>query len=344
MARLYNASPSPHLRARESTATIMRDVALALVPALAFAVWYFGTRALSVIIVCVLSCVVSEYAYEKLAKKRVTVSDWSAVVTGLLLAMNLPPNAPWWLCAIGGVIAIVLIKQIFGGIGQNFLNPALGARAILMISWASVMTAYTLGRAVGVLDIPDALSAATPLAHQFADGRTPYTISRLLIGTIPGTLGETSKIALLIGGIYLLFRKVITWHIPVSFILTSFLLFLISTGKVYEAGASANALYQVLSGGLIIGAVFMATDYVTSPILPMGKIVYGIGCGFVLWVIREFNSSYPEGCSFAILFMNLITPLINRAFRQRVFGEVTEKDKEESEKKTGKPEEAKTSA
>jgi len=321
MPKSFSVSPSPHLRDRESTGSIMCDVMTALVPALLFAVWYFGVQALLVIVICLLSSVAAEYIYQKLAKKRVTVLDGSAALTGLLLAMNLPPDAPWWLCVIGSILAIVLIKQIFGGIGQNFLNPALGARTILMISWASIMTASVVGRVIGRgFDVPDAIAAATPLARQFASGETPYTLPQLLIGTVPGMLGETSKIALLVGGLYLIYRKVITWHIPVSFILTSFALFWISTGSAYDPG-SQNALYQILSGGLILGAFFMATDYVTSPILPAGKIVFGIGCGLVLWVIRTFNSSYPEGCSFAILFMNLITPLINRAFRQRAFGE-----------------------
>ncbi|MDR2504901.1 MAG: RnfABCDGE type electron transport complex subunit D [Oscillospiraceae bacterium] len=326
MAKLWNASSSPHLRDGGSTASIMRDVAIALAPSLAFAVWYFGTQALAVIIVCVLSCVVSEAVYQRLCKKSVTVSDGSAAVTGLILAMNLPADAPWWICAMGAVLAIILIKQIFGGIGQNFLNPALGARAILMISWAGIMASTVVGRSIGAgFDVADAVAGATPLARRFAGEAaeaTPYGIVHLLIGGIPGMLGETSKITLLLGGAYLIFRRVITWHIPVSFILTAFVLFLISTGKVYEAGNSQTALYQVLSGGLILGAVFMATDYVTSPLLPLGKIIFGVGCGLILWVIRSFNASYPEGCSFALLCMNLVNPLINRAVSRKWFGYV----------------------
>jgi electron transport complex protein RnfD len=306
----------------------MRDVCVALIPALGFSVWYFGRQALTVIIVCVLSSVAAEYLYQRHAKKPVRVNDWSAVVTGLLLAMNLPPTAPWWMCAIGSAIAIILIKQIFGGIGQNFLNPALGARTILMISWATLMTATVVGRGSGeALDAVsqatsvDALTQATPLALSLVNSRSPYTASQLFLGTVPGMLGETSKLALLIGGAYLLVRRVITWHIPVTFILTVFVLFLIQTGTVWEDGSSQSALYQTLSGGLILSAFFMATDYVTSPITPLGKAIMGVGCGLILWVIRAFNPSYPEGCSFAILFMNLLTPLINRAFRPIWFGE-----------------------
>lgn len=325
MAKLWNASSSPHWRDASTTASIMRDVCVALLPALAFSVWHFGARALLVIAACVLSCVASEFIWQKHAKKPVSVGDWSAVVTGLLLAMNLPPTAPWWLCVFGGALAIVLVKQMFGGIGQNFLNPALGARTILMLSFAALMTATVNGRtalpvvvssASSLPATPEVVAMATPLVA----GTSAYTLRELFLGTVPGMLGETSKLCLLIGGVYLLVRRVITWHIPATFIGTSFILFWISTGSIWRAGSVDSALYQVLSGGLIIGALFMATDYVTAPINPWGKVVMGVGCALVLWVIREYNPSYPEGCSFAILFMNLFTPLINRAFTPRWFG------------------------
>ncbi|GHU72208.1 electron transport complex subunit D [Clostridia bacterium] len=317
----WNASPSPHLRDNVTTARLMRDVCVALLPALVCGVYYFGLQALRVIVWCTVSAVAGEYAYQKLAKKPVRINDWSAVVTGLILACNLPATAPWWMCVIGALIATVLIKQVFGGIGQNFLNPALGARTILMISWATRMTA-TMAAQPGLMTGVDTITVATPLAMQFHAEQSPFLISQMFWGNIPGMLGETSKAALILGGLYLYFRKVITWHIPATFIGTALILFTIKYGTVYAADAGSQAaLYQILSGGLFLGAIFMATDYVTSPITPQGKIVMGIGCGVLLFVIREFNPSYPEGCSFAILLMNLVTPLIYRSFKPRIFGE-----------------------
>ncbi|MDR1599437.1 MAG: RnfABCDGE type electron transport complex subunit D [Oscillospiraceae bacterium] len=330
----WNASPSPHLRDNVTTRGLMRDVCVALLPALACGVYFFGWQALRVVIACAVSAVASEYIYQKLAKKTARVNDLSALVTGLLLACNLPPTAPWWLCAVGGAVAIVLIKQIYGGIGQNFFNPALGARAILMISWATQMTT-AMAAQPGVMTGVDTVAIATPLAMKYADASpAPFTITQLFLGNIPGMLGETSKLALLAGFAYLLARRVITWHIPVTFIGTVFILFTIKTGVIYALDASGaaesaqQALYQTLSGGLFLGAIFMATDYVTSPIHPWGKAVMGFGCGLILFVIRAFNPAYPEGCSFAILLMNLLTPLINRVFRPRMFGEQPAKPKE----------------
>ncbi|MDR2657311.1 MAG: RnfABCDGE type electron transport complex subunit D [Oscillospiraceae bacterium] len=322
----WNASPSPHIRDNVTTRGLMRDVCIALLPALACGVYFYGWQSLRVIIACAISAVTSEFAYQKLAKKPVRVNDLSALVTGLLLACNLPPTAPWWLCVIGGVIAIVLIKQIFGGVGQNFFNPALGARAILMISWATQMTAVMAAQP-GVMTGVDTVSIATPLAMRYVSEPTPYTIGQLFLGNIPGMLGETSKLALLIGLAYLLARRVITWHIPVTFIGTALILFTIKHGTIFDGSisgvvfSSQQALYQILSGGLFLGAIFMATDYVTSPIHPLGKVVMGVGCGLILFVIREFNPAYPEGCSFAILLMNLLTPLVNRVFKPKMFGE-----------------------
>ncbi|GHU67440.1 electron transport complex subunit D [Clostridia bacterium] len=343
----WDASPSPHIRDNITTSGLMRDVCIALLPALACGVYFYGWQSLRVIIACAVSAVVSEFAYQKLAKKPVRINDLSTLVTGLLLACNLPPTAPWWLCVIGGVIAIVLIKQIFGGIGQNFFNPALGARTILMISWATFMTA-TMAAQPGIMSGVDTVSTATPLALQFAGvSPAPFSIGQLFFGNIPGMLGETSKLALLIGLAYLLARKVITWHIPVTFIGTALVLFLINDRTVYSgdingvAASSSQALYQILSGGLFLGAIFMATDYVTSPITSQGKVVMGVGCGLILFVIRTYNPAYPEGCSFAILLMNLLTPLINRVFRPRVFGE--QRKKPDANKPDAKPD-LKTSA
>lgn len=319
MQKKLIVSAAPHLHNHAaSTRRIMLDVVIALVPTAAAAVWFFGGNALMLIIVAVISAVAAEYAYQKLTHQPVTVSDLSAVVTGLLLAFNLPANAPWWLAAIGSFLAIILIKQLFGGLGQNFMNPALAARAILMLSWTGLMAASVLPHA-GQWAAPvtaDVLSVATPLSH----GATEFTLWQLFSGDVPGMLGETSKLTLLLGGLYLLIRRVIDWRIPVSFIGTVAIAYFIQTGTLYsvESGVD-NVLYQLLSGGLIIGAVFMATDYVTSPITGWGRIIMGVGCGLLLFVIREF-SSYPEGCSFAILFMNVLTPLIDRFTNRKPFG------------------------
>ena len=336
MAKRWNASSSPHLRDDVSTGTIMRDVCIALLPAGLCGIWFFGLRAAAVIVLSVFSAVASEYLYQVHTKRPRSVNDWSAAVTGLLLAYNLPPTAPWWLPVIGSAIAIVLIKQIFGGIGQNFMNPALGARAILTISWATLMTTTGAPQA-GVWLHADTVSLATPLAGasvaQAVSSATSvssatqmtmvsYSMLDLFLGNIPGMLGETSKLALLLGGVYLLWRRVISWHIPVSFMATVFILFWIQTGAVYAPDTTHSALYQLLSGGLILGAIFMATDYATSPITQIGKLIMGVGCGVILFVIRAYNPSYPEGCSYAILMMNLLTPLIDRLIRTRTFGEV----------------------
>jgi electron transport complex protein RnfD len=272
----------------------------------------------------------------------------SAVVTGILLAFNLPANAPWWMAAIGSILAIVLIKQIFGGLGQNFMNPALAGRAILFISWMALMTSYpdpTPGKFLAGLapDVVDTVSKATPLmmakgaavSTQALSSTTGTTIWNLFIGQVPGVLGETSKLALLIGFVYLLVRRVVDWRIPVTFIATAFLCYLIKEGARLPEYMTAvnnvtnaawnlvftNSLFQVLSGSLFLGAIFMATDYSTSPMTDIGKIIMGAGCGIMLFVIRTF-SAYPEGCSFAILFMNVATPLIDKLTFPKSFGEV----------------------
>lgn len=319
MQKKLIVSAAPHLHNHAATTRrIMLDVVIALLPTAAAAVWFFGGGALTLIVVAVLSAVAAEYLYQKLTHKPVTVSDLSAVVTGLLLAFNLPSTAPWWLAAVGSFLAIILIKQLFGGLGQNFMNPALASRAILMLSWTGLMAASVLPHA-GLWAAPaaaDAVSVATPLTH----GAAGFTLWQLFSGDVPGMIGETSKLALLLGGAYLLVRRVIDWRIPLAFMGTVAVAYFIQTGTLYtvESG-SQNVLYQLLSGGLILGAVFMATDYVTSPISGVGKIIMGVGCGLLLFVIREF-SSYPEGCSFAILFMNVLTPLIDRFTTSKPFG------------------------
>lgn len=292
----------------------MLDVVIAMLPTALAAVWYFGKSALLLILLCVVFSVGAEWVYMKLTHQKSTISDLSAVVTGMLLAFNMPADAPWWMALVGSVLAIVLIKQFFGGLGSNFINPALGARTILMMSWVTLMTADlapVAGQMFGLGGGVDAVAVATPLAKSGAD----YTLWQLFIGNIPGMLGETCKLTLILGGLYLIIRGVIDWRIPVTFIGTAFLLFLAKFGDVN------SALYQLLSGGLILGAFFMATDYVTSPITKTGKVIMGVGCALILFLVRNVGH-YPEGCSFAILFMNLLTPVIDKFTTRKPFGYV----------------------
>lgn len=317
-------SSSPFFRDKEvSTQGIMLDVVLAMLPTFLAAIWFFGIHAAELTLVAVVSAVLSEWVYRRLTHQKSSISDLSAVVTGMLVAFNIPSTAPWWIAAIGSVLAIVLVKQIFGGLGQNFINPALAARTILMLSYAGLMAATAapqngafFGFGTGAVDT---VASATPLA----DGASGYSLLNLFIGNVPGMMGETCKFTLLLGGLYLVVRRVIDWRVPVFFIGTALVLFWISTGCFYsEASGSQNALYQVLSGGLILGAVFMATDYVTCPITKWGRVIMGIGCGLLLFVIRTFNTSYPEGCSFAILFMNVLVPLIDKFTARKTFGQL----------------------
>ncbi len=307
MLKNLSVTSSPHLRDNLSTSRIMKEVCLALAPAGIASVILFGFNAAAIIAVSILSCVLSEYLFERINHQKITVGDWSSVVTGLLLAYNIPANAPLWLPLIGGVIAIVLVKQCFGGLGSNFMNPALTARVILFVSWATLMSNYPATRFM-----TDAATSATPLAIAAAGGSVSLT--DLLLGNCAGVLGETCKIAILLGGIYLILRGLADWRIPVFFILTAFMCYLIKDG--FEA-----SLVQILSGGLLLGAFFMATDYVTSPMTSLGRIIMGAGCGLMVFVIRSY-ASYIEGCSFAILFMNVLTPMIDRFTAGKTFGEV----------------------
>lgn len=323
MQRKLVVSSSPFLRNTVSTRGLMLDVIIAMLPTALAAIWFFGAPALGVMLVAVFSCVLAEWAYEKIAHQPSTIGDLSAVVTGMLLAFNMPASAPWWMAAIGGVIAIVLVKQFFGGLGQNFINPALAARTILMMSWTALMAANVAPNAGQLFGLGaqavDAVASATPLAKNAGQ----YGLWQLFSGNIPGMLGETCKLTLLIGGIYLIVRKVIDWRIPVSFIATAFILFWIQTGVIYSVeSGSQNALYQLCSGGLFLGAFFMATDYVTSPTTKLGRIIMGFGCALLLFVIRVYNAGYPEGCSFGILFMNVLTPLIDKFTMRKPFGYV----------------------
>ncbi|MDD6141933.1 MAG: RnfABCDGE type electron transport complex subunit D [bacterium] len=299
-----------------STRRLMGDVVIAMLPTALAAVWFFGAPALGLILVAVVSAVLSEAVYQRLTHQKVTIGDLSAVVTGMLLAFNIPANAPWWMAAIGSAIAIILVKQMFGGLGQNFMNPALAARTILMLSWTALMAATAVpagGQLFGLAKVEaDAIASATPLANG------SYTLWQLFIGDVPGMLGETCKLTLILGGIYLIVRRVIDWRVPAFFIGTAFVLFLISTGS------AETALFHILSGGLMLGAFFMATDYVTCPYTKTGRAIMGIGCAVLLFVIRTYGS-YPEGCSFAILFMNVLTPFIDKWTMPKSFG--TEKIK-----------------
>ncbi|MGI6142187.1 MAG: RnfABCDGE type electron transport complex subunit D [Caldicoprobacterales bacterium] len=323
----FTVSPSPHIRTNESTSRIMLDVIIALIPAGVVSIWLFGAKSLWIILLGIVSSVLTEYLIQKLMKKSVTIGDFSAAVTGLLLAYNLPPSAPWWLVVIGSFIAIALVKQVFGGLGHNFMNPALAARAILMACWPVRMTSWIQPGA-------DAVSAATPLALLKASDAASSATSSATVsgataasieipslwdvfsGNIAGTIGEVSSLALLLGAAYLLYRGVISWRIPIAYIATTFVLTFIFNGADLS-----NAFYQIFLGGLILGAFFMATDYSSSPVTPLGQIIMGVGCGILTAVIRNYGG-YPEGVSYSILLMNVATPLIEKYTMPKIFGEV----------------------
>lgn len=302
-------SVSPHIKDNSSTTSIMRDVLIALAPALIASFLIFGIRALVVTAVCVAFAVGGEWAFEKIVKKPSTIGDLSAAVTGVLLAYNLPVGIPLWQAAFGSLVAIIIVKQLFGGIGQNFANPAITARIIMLIAFSGTMTSWAIPNGAA-----DVVSSATPLAllKGAEGGGTLPSITNMILGVRGGCLGETSAIALVAGGIYLLIRRVITWHTPVAFIGTVLLLTLL-LGKQPD--------YQVLSGGLLIGAFFMATDYSTTPNTNWGRIIFGVGCGLITVLIRVWGS-YPEGVSFSILLMNILTPYISKATRKKPLGGV----------------------
>ena len=305
MAKLLNVSSSPHVRSKVSTKNIMYDVAIAMVPALIWGVMQFGIRSLIVVAATVASCMISEYAFEKFMKKPITIGDGSALVTGMILGLNMPPSIPVWIPCLGGVFAIIVVKQLYGGLGQNWMNPALAARCFLLISFAGLMTKFTD-------PATDAIASATPLAVMKSGGEVAWM--DLFIGKIPGTIGEISAVALLIGAAYLLAKKVISIRIPATYILT-FAVFAFVFGK-----QDVNyVLAQVFGGGLIFGAFFMATDYVTSPITPKGQIVFGICLGLLTGLFRLFGGS-AEGVSYAIIFCNMLVPLIEKYTLPTAFG------------------------
>ncbi len=325
-----NVSPSPHLRAPQDTRAIMRHVLIALIPACTVGVYRFGFRALIVLVLTTAFAVLTEWALNRLMKRESTVRDLSAAVTGLLLGMNLPSTAPWWLCALGAVFAIGLVKALFGGLGNNFVNPALAARAFLMVSFPVRMTSWVAPLNSLTADAADAISAATPLALlkqggaalQLPGGAGPDLL-RLLFGDSGGCIGEGSALALLIGFVWLMAFGVISPRIPLAYILTVFAgtaLLGRAAGETYYPPL-VNGAAHALSGGLMLGAIFMATDYTTSPVTAAGQWIYALGCGFLTVVIRLFGG-YPEGVSFSILIMNLCVPLIERGVRARSFGEV----------------------
>ena len=320
MEQMLNVSSNPHVRDKMTTSRIMQLVALALLPTTLFGIWNFGFRALLVVLVTVASSVFFEWLYDRLMHKKNTINDFSAVVTGLLLALNMPPQSPLWMPVLGSAFAIIVVKQLFGGLGQNFMNPALAARCFLMISFAGKMTDFAVDKLSGYHCI-DTVTGATALAELKNSGFTADSISvkNLFIGNIHGTIGETSAIAILIGAVILLAFKVIDLKIPLTYI-GSFavfvILYMLGTGK----GFDVNYLFSHLfGGGLMLGAWFMATDYVTTPITPKGQLLYGCCLGVVTAIFRLFGGS-AEGVSYAIIFCNLLVPLIEKVTKPVAFG------------------------
>ena len=305
----YNISSSPHIRSKVTTGSIMLYVIIALLPATIFGVYTFGLSALLVVMITTASAVATEYLYQKLMKKKVTIGDFSAALTGLLLALNLPAEAPWWMCVLGSVFAIIIVKQVFGGLGQNFMNPALGARCFLLISFTGRMTTF----------VYDGVTGATPLALlKYGEN---VNLMDMLIGNEAGTIGETSVIAILIGALFLIAMGIIDLRIPGTY-LASFVVFIVLFG-----GRGLDLTYitaHLCGGGLMLGAWFMATDYVTSPITKTGQIVYGICLGVLTGLFRLFGGS-AEGVSYAIIFSNLLVPLIEKITLPKPFGKGGEK-------------------
>ena len=301
-------STAPHMHNPLTTQRLMQYVFIALLPTAAWGVYAFGLPALAVLLISMASAVCAELLWQVIAKQPVRINDFSALVTGLILGLNLPATAPWWMVIIGSAFAILVIKQLFGGLGDNFLNPAMAARAVLLASWPTHMAAAAYVTPTFFQSGVDALSAATPLAAKNA------SLMELFLGQIPGTIGEVSKAAILLGFLFLLATGTISWRIPVIMTGSVFVFTLLIGGVTPEA-----ALAATLSGGLLFGAVFMATDYVTSPITPWGQVIYACGIGLIITLIRQFGS-YPEGVTYGILLMNIATPLIDRFLPRRIYG------------------------
>ena len=324
MSNILTVSPSPHIHSKDSTQKIMYRVVLAMLPALAWSVFAFGPGALRVTLIAVAACLAFEYVIQKfILNIKPTINDGSALVTGILLAFNVPSNLPWWIIVIGSLASIGIAKMSFGGLGSNIFNPALVGRVFMLISFPVQMTSWPVNSRSGI----DAVTSATPLSiiKEGISNGTPISeisqhipsTTQLFFGEVGGSLGEISAFLLLIGGIYMLLKKVITWHIPVSIIVTVAIfagIFWLINQEVY-----INPVYHILTGGLMLGAIFMATDMVSSPMTPKGQIIYGIGIGIITILIRLFGA-YPEGVSFAILIMNAVTPLINTYIKPKRFG------------------------
>lgn len=319
MSDLYQVSSAPHVRSKVSTDKIMLIVILALLPSALFGIVNFGFRALLLIVVTILSCVVSEFVFDKIVKKENTIKDCSAVVTGLLLALNLPVSLPIWEAILGGVFAIIIVKCLFGGLGQNFMNPALGARCFLLIAFAADMTNFATKGGLGV----DAYTGPTPLALIRSEGLGAVNVRDMLLGFTSGTIGETSVIAVIIGAIILILFGVIDLKIPGAYIVTFAIFMFIFGASQFDIN---YVVAQICGGGLMLGAFFMATDYVTSPITPRGKIIFGICCGILTGLFRCFGAN-AEGVSFSIILSNLLVPIIEKYTVPRAFGIVKEAKK-----------------
>lgn len=325
MDNKFMVSSSPHVRSDEDTSYIMKQVIIALTPAALISLYFFRLNALSVMFFCILGAVGSEYLYQKISKQESTIGDYSAVVTGLLLAFNVPASLPWWMCLIGSAFAIIVVKMVFGGIGHNFMNPALGARIFLLASFPVAMTAWTeVGvNWVGSANI-DAVTTATPLSFlkEGVEGVTLLhdsgtTLFDMVIGNIGGSIGETSALLLIIGGIYLIRKGIINYVIPTFYIVTVFILSFVLGGFNISF-----AIHQLFAGGLILGAFFMLTDYTTSPMTSKGQMIYAVMAGIITTVIRLYGG-YPEGASYSIVMVNVMTPLIDKYVKSRTFGEVS---------------------
>ena len=316
-------SSSPHVRSNEDTSYIMKQVIIALLPAAVAGVYFISLNALSAMFFCILGTVGTEFLYQKFTKQKSTIGDFSAVVTGLLLAFNVPASLPWWMCLVGGIFAILVVKMVFGGIGCNFVNPALAARAFLLASFPVAMTAWTQPGVNWIGKNLDAVTTATPLsflkngAAGLADlSSNGISLADMMIGNIGGCIGETSAILLLLGGVYLMYKGIINYVIPVFYIATVFILtFLLGGFNI------TFAIYQLFAGGLMLGGFFMLTDYTTSPMTKKGQIIYAVLAGLITTVIRMYGG-YPEGVSYSILLVNCLAPLIDKFVRNRVFGEV----------------------
>ncbi len=307
-------SSTPHMRSNESIESIMRDVFIALMPATIAGLYFFGLNALYIVLLSVTSSVGFEYLYQKYTKQPITINDYSAAVTGLLIALGLPSTSAWWTPIVGSFFAIIIVKQLFGGLGQNFLNPALAARAFITISYPTYTMNYTapVNNFLGT----DAVSQATPLTLIQAGQLSPKfsDFMSAIIGNISGCIGETSALALLIGFAYLVHKKIINWRLPVLIIFTTFVF-----TAIFKSGTGANPVYEIFAGGLLLTSIFMATDYSSSPITPVGTIIYALGIGVVVAVIRSFHSA-AEGVTYAIMFMSLFVPILDKYCRPRVFG------------------------